>query len=172
MLVRKASLTLGSLGFAFALSLAACSDHASATGVASPAARVADAIGSDVAYGALDYNLTSFDLSTLALTATSNLVPPNPVVPPNPIVPPNPVRNFTATFTTDTRFVSARLDSYTSADPTCSSLASDYNASLAVSTSDGGLFYGLIGDMATTHCNARVLVDLQTATIRSFQPVP
>jgi len=47
-----------------------------------------------------------------------------------------------------------------------------YNASIAVATSDGGLFYGLIGQMAANHCNARVLVDLNSATIRSFEPVP
>ena len=52
------------------------------------------------------------------------------------------------------------------------SQAANYNAAVNVATSDGGLFYSLIGQMAASHCNARVLVDLQSATIRTFQPVP
>src|SRR5678815_5421238 len=117
-------------------------------------------------------SLTSFDISTLALTATSNLVPPNPVVPSDPEYPWEPYRSFTATFATDTRLVNARLDRYQPSDPYCPGLAANYNASIAIATSDGGLFYGLIHQMAANHCNARVLVDLNSPTIRSFEPVP
>jgi len=174
LVLQKASsltLTLASASMLL-LAAGACSDRQSPTGLQAPAARSADVIGSDIAYGALDYNLTSFDISTLALSATTNLVPPNPIVPPNPVVPPNPIRAFTATFASDTRFELARLDLFQVGDPYCPGLAANYNASINIATSDGGAFYGLISQMAASHCNARVLVDLSTATIRSFQPVP
>ena len=150
----------------------ACSDRPSPTGVLVPAGRSANVIGSDIAYGALDYNLTTFDIATLTLTATTNLQPGDPYNPGDPYIPTDPYRTFAALFTTGTRFSLARLDLYYPGDPYCPTLAANYNASVAVSTSDGGLFYSLIGQMAANHCNARVLVDLQTATIRSFQPVP
>jgi len=150
----------------------ACSGRPSPTGVLVRAARSANVIGSDIAYGALDYNLTSFDIATLTLTATTNLQPGDPYNPGDPYIPTDPYRTFAALFTTGTRFSLARLDLYVPSDPYCPTLAANYNASVAVSTSDGGLFYSLIGQMAANHCNARVLVDLQTATIRSFQPVP
>ena len=150
---------------------AACADQ-QPTGVRTPTARRSDVIGSDMAFGARDYKLTSFDVSTLTLSATSNLVPPNPVIPNNPYVPGDPYRTFSATFTTETRFAAARLDRYQPGDPYCPGLAANYNASIAIATSDGGLFYGLIGQMAANHCNARVLVDLNSPTIRSFEPVP
>jgi hypothetical protein len=150
---------------------AACADQ-QPTGVRTPTARRSDVIGSDMAFGARDYKLTSFDVSTLTLSATSNLVPPNPLNPSDPYNPGDPYRTLTASFVTDTRFVSAPLDRYSPTDPYCPALAANYNASIAVSTSDGGLFYGLIGQMAANHCNARVLVDLTSATIRSFEPVP
>lgn len=163
----------GSLAVAFfALAAAACSDRHSLTGLAAPTTRAADVIGSDIAYGALDYNLASFDLSTLTLIATTNLNPGDPYIPTDPYSPGDPYRAFRASFTTDTRFVAARLDTYQVGDPYCPALASNYNASLSVATSDGGLFYALISDMAANRCNARVLVDLTSATIRSFQPVP
>jgi hypothetical protein len=167
-IVRKPLSTMLSFASAAVLvtAAAACIDQHATTGVPTPTVRSSDVIGSDVAYGALDYNLTSFDLATLTLAGTTNLVPPNPVVPPNPI------RSFSAVFSADTRFVSAPLDGYQVGDPYCPGLAADYNASLAISTSDGGLFYGLIGQMAANHCNARVLVDLTSAAIRSFEPVP
>jgi hypothetical protein len=149
-----------------------CSDRPSPTGVQAPAARSASVIGSDIAYGALDYKLTSFDVSTLTLRATTNLYPGDPYNPDDPYIPTDPYRTFAASFTTGTRFSLARLDSYSPGDPYCPILAANYNASLAVATSDGGLFYSLIGQMAASHCNARVLVDLQGATIRAFQPVP
>jgi hypothetical protein len=149
-----------------------CSDRPSPTGVQAPAARSASVIGSDIAYGALDYKLTSFDVSTLTLRATTNLYPGDPYNPGDPYIPTDPYRTFAASFTTGTRFSLARLDLYVPSDPYCPTLAANYNASLAVATSDGGLFYSLIGQMAASHCNARVLVDLQGATIRAFQPVP
>jgi len=151
---------------------AACTDQHSTTGVPNSTARNSDVIGSDMAYGALDYQLAAFDLATLTLSGATNLLPPNPIVSPNPIVPPNPIRTFTATFTDATRFIVAELDRYLPQDPYCPGLTANYNASIAVATSDGGLFYGLIGQMAANHCNARVLVDLNSATIRSFEPVP
>ncbi len=151
---------------------AACTDQQSTTGVLRPSARGSDVIGGDMAFGARDYDLTSFDVSTLTLTATSNLVPPNPISPSDPYIPGDPYRTFTASFTADTRFVSARLDRYQPQEPYCPGLAANYNASIGVATGDGGLFYGLIGQMAASHCNARVLVDLNSATIRSFEPVP
>jgi hypothetical protein len=149
----------------------ACSDRQSPTTVLGPASRAADVVGSDLAYGERDYELTSFDVSTLTLTATSNLVPPNPLNPGDPYNPSDPYRTFTASLNTDTRFAPAQLDRYHPGDPYCPGLAANYNASLNVSTSDGG-FYGVISDLAANHCNARVIVDLQSATIRSFQPVP
>jgi hypothetical protein len=169
-IVRKPSPTL--LSFALLVLCAGCTDQQSVTGVPTAAIRSSDVMGSDMAYGAHDYHLTSFDISTLTLSATSNLVPPNPVVPTDPYIPGDPYRTFTASVATDTRFVPAPLDRYQPGDPYCPGLAAHYNASLAVSTSDGGLFYGLIGQMAANHCNARVLVDLTSATIRSFEPVP
>ena len=170
---RKYSIVSPSLALGFMLvAAAACSDEQSVTGVAASAARVADVIGSDIAYGALDYNLTSFDLSTLTLTATTNLYPGDPYVPSDPYIPGDPYRTLSASFTADTRFVLARLDRYIPTDPYCPGLAANYNASINVATSDGGLFYALISDMAAKHCDARVFVDLNTATIRSFQPVP
>ena len=172
-LPRKNSRPSLSFVLAFALAAgAACSDRPSVTGVAAPAVRSADVVGSDNAYGALDYNLTSFDVSTLTLTATTNLSPGDPYSPNDPYIPNDPYRTIAASFTADTRFVLARLDRYSPTDPYCPALASNYNASINVSTSDGGLFYGLISSMAANRCNARVLVDLNTATIRSFQPVP
>ena len=173
-IVRNPTPSVHSLAFAAVLlmTVVACMDSHSPTGVTSPIARSSDVIGSDVEFGARNYNLTSFDISTLALTATSNLVPPNPVIPNNPYVPGDPYRTFSTTFTTETRFAAARLDRYQPGDPYCPGLAANYNASIAIATSDGGLFYGLIGQMAANHCNARVLVDLNSPTIRSFEPVP
>ena len=159
-------------GLFLLLATGGCSDRQSPTGMATPYARAADLIGGDIAYGALDYKLTSFDVSTLTLSATTNLHPGDPYIPNDPYIAGDPYRTFAASFTTGTRFSLARLDSYSPGDPYCPILAANYNASLAVSTSDGGLFYSLIGQMAASHCNARVLVDLQGATIRAFQPVP
>jgi len=172
--LRKSSSLMLTLASASMLLLAAgaCSDRQSPTGVQAPAARSANVIGSDIAYGALDYKLTSFDVSTLTLSATTNLYPGDPYNPGDPYIPTDPYRTFAASFTTGTRFSLARLDSYSPGDPYCPTLAANYNALLAVATSDGALFYSLIGQMAASHCNARVLVDLQSATIRSFQPVP
>jgi len=173
-IARKFSPTTLLLAAAMVLPIAGagCTDQRSTADFPAPLAPSADVIGSDMAFGARSYNLTAFDISTLALTATSNLVPPNPVVPSDPYNPGDPYRTFTASFATDTRLVNARLDRYQPSDPYCPGLAANYNASIAIATSDGGLFYGLIGRMAASHCNARVLVDLNSATIRSFEPVP
>ena len=170
---QKTSQVIHSLASALVLLViaAACSDRQSPTGVPALSTR-GDVIGSDIAYGALDYNLTSFDMSTLTLSATTNLQPGDPYIPNDPYIPGDPYRTFRASFTTETRFDLARLDRYSPGDPYCPGLAANYNASIAIATSDGGLFYGLIGQMAASHCNARVLVDLQSATIRGFQPVP
>src|SRR4029078_277759 len=101
-IVRNPTPSVHSLAFAAVLlmTVAACMDSHSPTGVPSAIASSFDVIGSDVEFGARNYNLTSFDISTLALTATSNLVPPNPVIPNNPYVPADPYRTFSATFTT------------------------------------------------------------------------
>jgi hypothetical protein len=154
------------------ITLSACADRQSLVGVVKAPSHSSDAIGDAAAYGALDYNLTSFDISTLTLIATTNLHPGDPYIPTDLYNPGDPYRTFSASFTTNTRFVLARLDLYHPGDPYCPALANDYNASVNLATSDGGLFYALIGNMAANHCNARVLVDLQSATIRSFQPVP
>jgi len=96
--------------------------------MATPSARAADLIGGDIAYGALDYKLTSFDVSTLTLRATTNLHPGDPYIPNDPYIPGDPYRTFAASFTTGTRFSLARLDSYSPGDPYCPILAANYNA--------------------------------------------
>ena len=170
---RKPSSVLLSVAVASTLLVGvSCADRQSLTGVAAPTARTADVIGPDIAFGALDYSLTSFEMSTLTLKATTNLNPGDPYQPGDPYIPTDPYRTFTAAFTTGSRFVPARLDTYSPTDPYCPALAGNYNASLSVSTSDGGSLYALISGMAANHCNARILVDLRSATIRSFQPVP
>lgn len=145
---------------------AACAEPTvpTAVRVPKPSAELLSSIDFNVA--AVDYMLTSFDVGTLLLSGETTLVD---LVPPNPIVP--PIFTFNASFAPDTRFVAAELDRYNPGDPYCPAAAANYNASLGVSTSDGG-FYGVISDLAANHCNARVLVDLQSATIRGFQPVP
>jgi hypothetical protein len=155
--------------------LGACAEPTAPTAVSAPKPR-AELLGSiDYSIAAVDYTLTSFDFGTLTLsgqTTLVNLLPPSPILPPNPIVPPNPIFTFNASFAQDTRLYAASLDGYIPNDPVCPAIAANYNAILNLVTSDGGLFYATISDMAANRCNARVLVDLQTATIRSFQPVP
>ena len=53
---------------------AACTDQQSTTGVLRPSARGSDVIGGDMAFGARDYDLTSFDVSTLTLRSFAYLI--------------------------------------------------------------------------------------------------
>jgi len=63
---RKPSSVLLSVAVASTLLVGvSCADRQSLTGVAAPTARTADVIGPDIAFGALDYSLTSFEMSTL-----------------------------------------------------------------------------------------------------------
>jgi hypothetical protein len=93
-----------------------------------------------------DYILQSFDSGSLPLTGR------------------NDKGTFSATIDfSKTVFRDAKLDKYIPNDPyreACYNLAIAYNG---VSTSDG--MNGTLGNMATTHCDAKVLVDSKSGIV-------
>ena len=150
------------LMLAVAIVLAACVEPTRLAAAVASHAR-AELFGSvDFNVAAVDYTLTSFDVGTLLLSGETTLVD---LVPPNAVAP--PIFTFNASFAPDTRFVAAELDRYHPGDPYCPAAAANYNASLGVSTSDGG-FFGVIGDLAANHCHARVLVDRRARRYAAF----
>ena len=89
-------------------------------------------------------------------------------------------RTFTAQIAGSTTFKSAQLDKYSPGDPykaACGRAASDYNAALGVSTTDGGLALdSALSSLASLGCKARVLLQptdpyVPPNPVRSFQPV-
>jgi hypothetical protein len=122
----------------------------------------APAVATDPGPAANEYELISYAADTRTLTAFSKLanVCDN-------LTPVDPCRfRLTVALASDSWLQPANLDGFSPTDP-CRDLAENYNIVAVDEPPDAE-----IAAMAALGCNARILVDMRSATIRQFRPVP
>lgn len=126
------------------------------------AERAAPAFATDPGPAANEYELTSYVADTRTLTAFSKLATLC-----DNLIPTDPCRfRLTVALASDSWLQPADLDGFTPTDP-CRDLAENYNIVAVDQPPDAA-----IAAMAAIGCNARILVDVRSATIRQFRPVP